>query len=93
MWRTANKKTIIHLNKKGMQTTADWPRGEREKDLARFKAGTATATVAVAPVTGNFSVSAANINCGQTSTLNWQSTDAVDANVSGIGAVQPSGNR
>jgi hypothetical protein len=89
----ANKKTIIHLNKNGMQTTADWPSGEKLKDLARFKAGTATTTVAVAPVTGNFSVSAPNINCGQTSTLTWQSTDAVDANVSGIGAVQPSGNQ
>ncbi len=89
----ANKKTIIHLNKNGMQTTADWPRGEKEKDLARFKTGTATDTVAVAPVTGSFNVSAANINCGQTSTLNWQSTDTVDANVSGIGVVQPSGNQ
>ena len=50
------------------------------KDLARFKAGTATAQVVVAPVTGSFSVSNANINCGQTSTLNWQSTDSVDTN-------------
>jgi hypothetical protein len=89
----ANKKTVIHLNQNGKQTTADWPRGEKLKDLARFKAGTASATVAVAPVTGSFSVSAANINCGQTSALNWQSTDAVDANISGIGAVQPSGNQ
>ena len=89
----ANKKTIIHLNENGKQTTADWPRGEKLKDLARFKAGTATAEVVVAPVTGSFSVSNPNINCGQTSTLNWQSTDAVDTNISGIGAVQPSGNQ
>ena len=75
------------------QKTVDWPRGEKLKDLPRFKAGTASAQVAVAPVTGSFSVSAANINCGQTSTLNWQSTDTVDANISGIGAVQPSGNQ
>ena len=89
----ANKKTVIYLNKNGMQKTVDWPRGQKLKDLARFKAGTASAQVVVAPVTGNFNVSAANINCGQTSTLNWQSTDTVDANISGIGAVQPSGNQ
>jgi len=89
----ANKKTIIHLNQNGKQTTVDWPRGEKLKDLARFKAGTATAQVVVAPVTGSFSVSNANINCGQTSTLNWQSTDSVDTSISGIGAVAPSGTQ
>jgi hypothetical protein len=89
----ANKKTVVYLNKNGMQKTVDWPRGQKLKDVARFKAGTASAQVAVAPVTGNFNVSAANINCGQTSTLNWQSTDTVDANISGIGDVKPSGNQ
>jgi outer membrane protein OmpA-like peptidoglycan-associated protein len=87
----ANKKVVIHKN--GMQETKDWPRGEQLKDLARFKAGTASAQVVVAPVTGSFAVSAPNINCGQTSSLTWQSTDTVDANVSGIGTVQPSGNQ
>ena len=89
----ADKKTVVYMNKNGMQKTVDWPHGQKIKDLARFKAGTASAQVVVAPVTGSFSVSAANINCGQTSTLNWQSTDTVDANVSGIGAVQPSGSQ
>jgi len=89
----ANKKTVIYVNKEGKMKTVDWPRAEKLKDVARFKAGTASAQIAVAPVTGNFNVSAANINCGQTSTLNWTSTDTVDANISGIGAVQPSGNQ
>ena len=88
----ANKKTVIHTTKNKVQTV-DWPRGEKMKDLARFKAGTASALVVVAPVTGSFSVSNANINCGQTSTLNWQSTDSVDTTISGIGAVQPSGSQ
>jgi hypothetical protein len=87
----ANKKVVIHKN--GMQETKDWPRGEQLKDLARFKAGIASAQVVVAPVTGSFSVAPANINCAQTSTLTWQSTDTVDANVSGIGAVPTSGNQ
>ena len=79
----ANKKTVIYATKNKTKTV-DWPRGEKLKDLARFKAGTASAQVVVAPVTGSFSVSNANINCGQTSMLNWQSTDAVDANISDV---------
>ena len=68
----ANKKTVIYADKEGKMKTVDWPRGAKLKGpLPRFKAGTASAEVVVAPVTGNFNVSAANINCGQTSTLNW----------------------
>jgi hypothetical protein len=89
----ANKKTVIYANQNGKQKTVEWKRGEQLKDVPRFKAGTASAQVAVAPVTGSFSVSNANINCGQTSTLNWQSTDSVDTTISGIGAVSPSGNQ
>jgi OmpA family/PEGA domain len=88
----ANKKTVVYTTK-NMQKTVDWSRGEKLKDLPRFKAGMASATVAVAPVTGSFAVSAANINCGQSSNLTWQSTDAADTNISGIGAVSGSGNQ
>jgi OmpA family/PEGA domain len=89
----ANKKVVVYLNKNGQQKTVDWKRGEKLKDVPRFKAGIASAQVAVAPVTGNFTVSNANINCGQSSTLNWTSTDAVEGNISGIGAVQPTGSQ
>jgi outer membrane protein OmpA-like peptidoglycan-associated protein len=88
----ANKKVEVDVNK-NKQKTVDWSRGEKMKDLARFKAGAASATVAVAPATGSFSVSNPNINCGQSSTLTWQSADTVDANISGIGKVDPSGNQ
>lgn len=88
----ANKKTVVYTTK-NMQKTVEWKRGEKLKDLPRFKAGIASAQVAVAPVTGSFSVSAANINCGQSSTLNWQSTDSTDTTISGIGAVSASGNQ
>jgi hypothetical protein len=88
----AGKKVVVDLSN-GSQKTENWSRGEKLKDLARFKAGLASATVAVAPVTGSFSASQANINCGQSSTLNWQSTDAVDTNISNVGAVQPSGSQ
>ncbi|MFZ0979020.1 MAG: OmpA family protein [Candidatus Acidiferrales bacterium] len=88
----AGKKVIVSLPG-GTQKTVAWSRGEKLKDLPRFKAGIASATVAVAPVTGSFSASAANINCGQSSTLNWQTAETADANIGGIGPVQPSGSQ
>jgi OmpA family/PEGA domain len=88
----AGKKVIVSLPS-GTQKTVAWSRGEKLKDLPRFHAGIASATVAVAPVTGSFSASNANINCGQSSTLNWQTSETVDANISGIGTVQPSGSQ
>lgn len=89
----ANKKTVVYINS-GKQKTEAWKRGEKIKDVPRFKAGIASAQVAVAPVTGSFSTSSANINCGQSSTLTWQSSDAVDTDISGgVGTVQPSGTQ
>lgn len=88
----AGKKVVVDL-KNGSQKTVNWSRGEKLKELSRFKAGIASTTVAVAPVTGTFSASNANINCGQSSTLTWQSTEAADTNISNIGNVQPSGSQ
>ena len=88
----ANKKVTINLAD-GKQKTSDWAKGSKLKDLPRFKAGIASATVAVAPVTGSFSVANPNINCGQSSTINWQSTETTDANISNIGKVDASGSQ
>jgi hypothetical protein len=88
----ANKKVVVDMAK-NMQKTVDWPRGEKLKDVPRFKVGIASAQIAVAPVTGSFSSSTANINCGQSSTLTWQTTETVDANISGIGTVATSGSQ
>ena len=93
----ANQKVIIDLDKQGAQKTENWPRGEqlqKKGPLPRFKAGIASATVVVAPVTiGGFSASSTQINCGQSSTLNWSANDAVRANISAVGDVQPTGNQ
>jgi outer membrane protein OmpA-like peptidoglycan-associated protein len=88
----ANKKVTINLAD-GKQKTSDWSKGSKLKDLPRFKAGIASATVAVSPATGNFSIANPNINCGQSSTVNWQSTETVDANISNIGKVDQSGSQ
>ena len=89
----ANKKVTIDLNKNGAQKVSDWKRGEKLKDLPRFKAGMASTQVAVAPATGNFSLSTANIDCGQSSTLTWQTAETADANISGVGKVPTSGSQ
>jgi hypothetical protein len=86
------KKVVVDLTK-GTQKTVDWKRGESLKDVPRFKVGIASAQIAVAPATGSFSSSTANINCGQSSTLTWQTSETVDANISGIGTVATSGNQ
>ena len=89
----AGKKVIVDINK-NTQKTVDWSRGEKLKGpLPRFKAGIASATVAVAPVTGTFSANPTDINCGQSSTLTWQSAETAEANISGIGKVDASGNQ
>ncbi len=88
----ANKKTSIDMAK-NTQNTKEWSRGTKLKDLPRFKAGVASATIAVAPVTGSFSASAGQINCGDTSNLTWQTTETIDSNISNVGAVAPSGTQ
>ena len=88
----ANKKTIVELAS-GTQKTVDWKRGESLKDVPRFKVGIASAQIAVAPATGSFNSSATNINCGQSATLNWQTSETVDANISGVGPVATSGSQ
>jgi len=90
----AGKKVIVQLDK-NTQKTVNWSRGEKLKGpLPRFKAGMASATVAVAPVTGSFSASPTDVNCGQSSTLTWQTAETAGANISGgIGDVQPSGSQ
>jgi hypothetical protein len=88
-----NKRVIVDLKKNGEQKTVDWKDGEKLKDLPRFKSGIASTRVVVAPVTGNFSASPTQINCGQSSTLNWQTAETVDTNISNVGAVAPSGSQ
>lgn len=88
----ANKKVSINMGQNAQKVT-EWPRGAKLKDLPRFKAGIASATVAVAPVTGSFSASPTQINCSQPATLTWQSAETVDANISNVGPVATSGTQ
>ncbi|HXW61682.1 MAG TPA: OmpA family protein [Candidatus Acidoferrales bacterium] len=87
-----NKRVIVDV-KKNAQKTVDWKEGEKLKDLPRFKSGVATTRVVVAPATGSFSAAPTQINCGQSSTLTWQTAETVDSNITNVGAVAPSGSQ
>ena len=73
-----NQRVILHAG--GSTKTTDWPRGGKLSSLPRFKAGIASATVAVAPVViDSFSATPPRIQCEDSSRLAWQTTDAVEA--------------
>ena len=74
----ANQRVIVDISS-GKKKIKDWPRGTQLGALHRFTAGTASATVAVAPVSGTISANPTKIDCGQTSVVKWASKDAVDA--------------
>ncbi|HVA72901.1 MAG TPA: OmpA family protein [Candidatus Limnocylindrales bacterium] len=88
----AGKQVTVQLHD-GSTKTTNWKQGNTLGPQARFKAGLASSTVAIAPVTGSFSASPAQIDCGQSSQLTWSSTDAVDVNISEVGAVDASGTK
>jgi peptidoglycan-associated lipoprotein len=72
----------------GKSSTKNWKQGNTLPAQPRFRAGLVNTTVAVAPVTGTFSASPTQINCGDNATLTWNSTDAVDVNISEVGPQQ-----
>ena len=88
----ANQRVIVDVST-GKKKIKDWPRGTQLGALHRFTAATASATVAVAPVSGTISANPAKIDCGQASVVKWASKDAVDADVSHMSPVPMVGER
>ena len=86
----ANQRVVIDIPK-GVRKTVAWPRGEQLKSLPRFKAGVASAAVAVAKPTAEFTASKTQINCDETTQLNWKTTEASVVDISGLGNVPESG--
>ncbi len=89
----ANKKVSIDLGKSGAQTSKDKKNLEKLTSEPRYKGGWISDRIAVAGVTGNFSLAPSSINCSQSSILTWQTTETVDATISGIGTVPASGSQ
>ena len=53
-----------------------WPQGAKLSHLKRFEAGTATATIAVAPVKSKLAVDHTDVQCNEPVKVSWDSTDA-----------------
>jgi hypothetical protein len=88
----ANQRVVVDANK-GVRKTVPWPRGEHLAAMPRFQAGMASAIVAIQKVTGQFSASPQQINCGDSTRLTWSSDGAAQTEISGVGTVNPSGDQ
>lgn len=72
----ANQRVILDAGRASQKTT-NWSRGPRLGAVPRFRAGIASATVAVVPVLiASFAANPAQINCGESSRLSWATADA-----------------
>jgi hypothetical protein len=89
----AGKRVIVDVGKSGEQKVTDWPRGQQLSSLPPFRAGMASATVAVSPTSAQFSAAPAQINCGESAKLTWSSSGAVENEISGVGKVAASGEQ
>jgi outer membrane protein OmpA-like peptidoglycan-associated protein len=86
----ANQRVVIDVPK-GVRKTVPW--SQKSVSMPRFKAGTASATVAVAKPTADLSASTAQINCGDSSQLKWNSADAPRVEITPVGQVAASGEQ
>jgi OmpA family len=98
----ADQRVIVNISN-GKEKTKPWPRGsacpsyrpecEMAKLAPRFKAGIASATVVVAPVSGSVSANPSKIDCNQNTQLAWDSKETVEADMSGMSPVPTSGEK
>ena len=99
----ADQRVIVDISN-GKEKTKPWARGSscttgdcvpgKLAALAqRFKAGVASATVVVAPVSGTVSANPSKIDCNQSTQLAWVSKETVEADMSGMSPVPTSGEK
>ena len=92
----ADQRVIVDISN-GKEKIKPWPRGSSAKGLPasaqRFKAGIASATVVVAPVSGSVSANPSKIDCNQNTQLAWVSKETVEADMSGMSPVPTSGEK
>jgi hypothetical protein len=90
----ADQRVIVDISN-GKQVTKAWPRGSGGlgATVPRFHAGIASATVAVAPVSGAVSANPSKIDCNQNTQLAWTSSETIDADMSGLSPVPTTGEK
>ena len=73
-----NKRLIVYVkgSNQPKMVYKDWSDGQKIKELKRFDAGTASATIAVPPVTGKLAVDRQEIKCNEPVKLSWSSAEA-----------------
>ena len=89
----AGEQVTVYLDHDGKMKTKSWRQGETMGSQPRFRAGIASAEVPIAPVTATLSAQSTSLNCGQSTELNWNSTDAVDVSITELDDVTSSGDR
>ena len=77
----ANQRVVVYVSQNGKQVVKPWSAGGNIKSVPRFKAGIASATVAVALVTGSLSAAPGQINCGESTRLAWTSKEAAHTTI------------
>jgi hypothetical protein len=86
-----NQRVIVDISN-GKQVVKDWTKRSQELGSeARFRAGSATTSVNVAPVSGNITATPARINCSQQSLVAWTTKETIDNDISNMSPVEPSG--
>ena len=89
----AGQHVIVYLNQNGKTKTKTWNAGLTMGPQPRFKVGLASATIPIAPVSATFGAAQRNLSCGQSTSLSWNSANAVDTSLTGIGEVAGKGDR
>src|SRR4029077_12717923 len=99
---TADQRVIVNISN-GKEKTKPWDRGlpcptyrpqcQLPELAPRFRAGIASATVVVAPVSGSVSANPSKIDCNQNTQLAWVSKETVEADMSGMSPVPTSGEK
>jgi LPXTG-motif cell wall-anchored protein len=78
-----SERLIVYLEgeteKQARMVYKGWPEASKIKDLQRFEAGTASATIAVAPVSASLTTDRSNIKCNEPARLTWSAENAPQA--------------
>jgi hypothetical protein len=73
-----NERVIVYIRSEGKPDMVykGWSGGKKIKSLKRFEAGTASATIVVAPVSGKLAADRNSVACNQPVKLSWKSDGA-----------------
>jgi len=86
----ANERVIVDVAPhENYQKSVPWVSAQKTEELKRFEAGTATATIAVAPVKAGIALNKTQVNCNEPVRLTWHSKDAAEVFITANG--QPMG--